>query len=171
VPTYTVRGAVPTKTGLGQSGNMQDVALALTGPDGVELTASWFAKMGETLPQPGSQVEGSIEQSQYGPKWKPVRQGGGGGGGRGWQPEPPEKRRSIAMQHCQKCAVELLAVGAQHGPYTPPERISELAEHVRVVADALFKQVLGAESGPAETTMQAPPVQQPPQPVYGEPPR
>jgi hypothetical protein len=167
VPTYTVRGAVPTKTGLGQSGNMQDVALALTGPDGVELTASWFAKMGETLPQPGSQVEGSIEQSQYGPKWKPVRQGGGGGGGRGWQPEPPEKRRSIAMQHAQKCAVELLAVGAAHGEYKPPATVGELAGHVKVVAAALVTQVLESEAGDPAPAQQS--VAQPP--AYGEPSR
>lgn len=68
-------------------------------------------------PQPGSSVTGVIEQSQFGPKFKPDRKPGGGRPGR--SPEDRaldrEKNRSIMAESALKTAVEYAGVLASVG--------------------------------------------------------
>lgn len=105
-------------------------------------------------PEAGQTVEGTVDTSgQYGPKLKEPRPGGGG-----LRSKPPEERRSIAMQHAQKCAVTVLDLAATHGEFKPAS-VNDLAQQVKVVAGVLFAQVMEAESGrvtytPAPSTRQ-----------------
>jgi hypothetical protein len=98
----------------------------------------------DDAPKVNEVVDGTVEnREQYGPKLNTPRRGGGGGG---WKPKPPEERRSIAMQHAQKCAVTILEVAAAHGDYKPPSA-HDVANHATVIAGFLFSQVIDAEKG------------------------
>jgi hypothetical protein len=108
--------------------------------------AEWFTKSNTELPAPGSTIDGTLKKGQYGWEFKKAYSGGGFGGG-GGRAKPVEERRSIAMQHAQKCAVSLLELACQYGTYKPPERVAEMAEHVEAVAQHLFRQVMRAEEG------------------------
>ena len=147
MPTFTVTGAFKKKDVDGKYGPMKVIMLALKGPDGTEQSAEWFTKAETPHPAEGSTIEGDISQGQYGLVFKKAFQprAGGFGGGRS---DSPETRRSIAMQHAQKCAVSLLDV-ASRGAYTPPDSVGGLAEHVKTVAAALYAQVQEAEAGNA----------------------
>jgi hypothetical protein len=90
----------------------------------------------EPAPKVDEVVEGTVEnREQYGPKLNVPRRGGGGGG---WKPKPPEERRSIAMQHAQKCAVTILQTAG------PDFTVS--TQEVVDTAWVLFRQVLAAET-------------------------
>jgi hypothetical protein len=103
----------------------------------------WARKVSSPPPAVGESVEGDVDHSgQYGPKFKAAARPAGGGGGR---PRDPAERRSIAMQHAQKCAVTVLEVAAAHGDYKPPNA-SDVVNQVKTVAAALFKQVADAEA-------------------------
>jgi hypothetical protein len=129
------------------------VDLARVEDDFAIRNVEWSKKQDSKPPQVGEVIDCTVDmEAQYGPKLKvnfTQGGGGGGGGGRGWVPEPPEKRRSIAMQHAQKCAVEILAVAAAHGDYKPPSA-GDVAGQVKTVAQALFAQVIEAEKEPTD---------------------
>jgi hypothetical protein len=94
-------------------------------------------------PKVGEVVEGTVEnREQFGPKLNRPRKGFGGGGG-GWKPKPPEERRSIAMQHAQKCAASVLAVA----PHTIDGRdVQQVAGLIEEMSWVLFRQCLAAET-------------------------
>jgi hypothetical protein len=141
---FTVRAAAQTKAGIGQRGDMQEIALTLLQDGSSEPKAAlWFTKGTTPLPGVGEKLEGELEQTQFGLKFK--KAGGWSGGGGGGRKDTPETRRSIAMQHAQKCAVSVLAVAAEHGEYTPPN-VGDVAKHVKTVAQALYLQVMDAEN-------------------------
>jgi hypothetical protein len=90
----------------------------------------------DPAPKVNEVVEGTVEnREQYGPKLNTPRRGAGGGGG--WKPKPPEERRSIAMQHAQKCAVTILQINPEFAVST---------QQVVDTAWVLFRQVLAAET-------------------------
>jgi hypothetical protein len=97
----------------------------------------------EPAPAPNEVIEGTVEnREQYGPKLNTPRRGAGGGGG--FRSKPPEERRSIAMQHAQKCAVSILQTSGDPA-MTVDGRIS--VESVMEIAKQLFDQVQKAEAG------------------------
>lgn len=139
MPTFTVQAA-SVKKQIPDSGRgaKQVINLTLAEGDQPPVIAEWFTAATTAIPSVGSTIEGTIEPSEYGPKFK--KAGGFGGGGGGGRSESPETRRSIAMQHAQKCAVEALKLAAEHGPYTPPNA-ADVAEHVKTIAGVLYAQV------------------------------
>lgn len=112
--TYEIREVTKTseKNGIGI------YKLALWA-DGQSHEAELFDS-GKLNPQQGQKVTGAIEQSPYGPKLKPERQGGFKGGGRpGRSPEDRaldrEKNRSIMAESALKTATEYAGVLATAG--------------------------------------------------------
>lgn len=129
---------------------MKAYRMALKTEEDTELlNVEWSRKPGSPPPTVGQALSGTLDSSgPFGPKFKPEQAAGGfgkpGGGGR----DTPETRRSIAMQHAQKCAVTILDVAASHGEYRPPNA-GDVAHQVKAVAAILFEQVQQAEGGPA----------------------
>jgi hypothetical protein len=127
---------------------MKSYRVTLKNEQGAELqNVEWSRKAESPPPQVGQQIDATIDMREgttYGPKLKLEQRGGGGGGG--YRADSPEVRRSIAMQHAQKCAVSILEVAAAHGEYTPPSA-GDVAKHVTAVAAVLFAQVVEAEAG------------------------
>jgi hypothetical protein len=146
--TYTVKGAGLKKDNIqSQYGVFKTLNLFLQEQGQTEqITAEWYTKQDTPIPAEGSTLEGEITvDPQFGPKFKKAQQGGGFAGG-GFRGKGPEERRSIAMQHAQKCAVTVLQIAAEHGEYTPPSA-GDVVGQVKTVAEALFQQVLAAEKG------------------------
>jgi hypothetical protein len=156
MPQYTIAAVDPNppRQWAGQQGGQNlSYRVDMSDESGfVTRNVEWSKRADKPAPQVGEKANGTIDmEAKFGPKFKPeYQQGGGGGGKREWVPEPPEKRRSIAMQHAQKCAVELLSLGALHGDYKPPERVGDLANNVKAVAVVLFQQVMDAEKEPTD---------------------
>lgn len=103
----------------------------------------WSRKESSPPPTVGQQVEGDIDvAAQYGPKFKQANTAGGGGGYRG---KPVEERRSIAMQHAQKCAVDVVRLAADLGEWRPADDEKALGAVLKI-ADKLFAQVEGVSA-------------------------
>jgi hypothetical protein len=118
MPTYTVTGSIQKKDlPDAQNGPAQVIGLNLQDQQGMAINAEWFTKATTPLPGPGSQIEGTIEESPYGPKFKKASAGFGGGGGA----RSPEDKRSIVRQHSQDMALRALDLGLQLGVVTRPE--------------------------------------------------
>lgn len=128
-----------------KGGPMKSYRVTLRNAEGNELAnVEWARKATSPKPEVGQSVDGDVDTSgQYGPKLKLAQQAGGGGFSRS---KPPEERRSIAMQHAQKCAVTILEVAAAHGDYKPPNA-GDVVGQVKTLAAALFQQVMEAEAG------------------------
>lgn len=146
MPTYTVKGAGLKKDNIqSQYGVFKTLTLVLVEQGQTDpVTAEWYTKQDTPLPAEGATLDGEITvDPQFGPKFKKAQKPGGGGGG-GYRSDPPEVRRSIAMQHAQKCAVTVLQIAAEHGDYKPPSA-GDVVGQVKTVAEALFQQVTDAE--------------------------
>lgn len=103
--------------------------------------AEWSRKPDSPAPAIGQSIEGDIEQTNYGPKFRPAQQPGGArGGGRSIA-----ERHEIAMQHAQKCAVTILELAATQGDYRPPT-VAEVTAQAKTIAAALFEQIRELES-------------------------
>jgi hypothetical protein len=113
--------------------DMREYRVTLQNADGREKAGIKLNRK-RTAPKPaaGEKLEiVDISDKGFGLVAKEARKPGGGGGG--WKPEPPEKRRSIAMQHAQKCAVEILGDRPEVGSVVD-------------IAWVLFRQVIAAET-------------------------
>jgi hypothetical protein len=113
---YTVTGAeVKKEIPDGKFGPAKVIGLMLKDGQGVEKAAEWFTKAATPLPAVGSQIQGDLEPSNYGLKFKKAggQFGGGGGGGR---PRDPEDQRRIVRQHSQKIAVAYLTLRGETAP-------------------------------------------------------
>lgn len=147
MPHFEVLAAEKIKDGQGTRGPFTVWKLGLK-QDGEEaVVAEAFCPAGTGPPAVGTVVEGDIEKTDN-PSWldkfRPARKQGAGGGG--FKPRDPAERRSIAMQHAQKCAVTILSVAAEHGDYEPPNA-GDVVGQVKTIAHALFEQVQQAEGG------------------------
>jgi hypothetical protein len=148
IPSYTITEVSPQVRDWSSNagGPMKGYRVSLQNGQGqVMANVEWSRKATSPPPTVGQQVEGDVDTSgQYGPKFKAAQSGGYGGGGGGGRPRDPAERRSIAMQHAQKCAVSVLEVAAAHGDYVPPNA-GDVATHVKTIARLLWLQVKDAE--------------------------
>lgn len=78
--------------------------------EGVEGVVAWNRKPADADPKVGETLEGELEQTQYGFKFKKSRQGGGFGGGKS-----PEQQKSIVRQHSQEMALRYMAIQVARG--------------------------------------------------------
>jgi hypothetical protein len=142
MPEYEVLSAVAQNEKTTEKwGHKKDIVMRLKAADGVEHEATWWADGNEAVPKADAKLNGEIKPGQWGPKFFPdsAKKGGRGGGGKS-----PEERRSISMQHAQKCAVDVLALAATHGQYSPPSA-GDVAAQVKTIAQTLWQQVQDAE--------------------------
>lgn len=110
---YTVLSAVHKKAVDGRNGPMQVINLRLS--DGTnEHDAEWFTKASTDVPLPNARLEGTLEPTDYGLKFKKAFSGGGGGGF-GGRPRDPKDTAAIVRQHSQHMAVLLLGAKASAG--------------------------------------------------------
>jgi hypothetical protein len=121
--------------------DMREYRVTLKNADGREKGGIKLnRKRTAPAPKPADVLEiVDISDKGFGLVAKEARKPGGGGGG-GWKPKPPEERRSIAMQHAQKCAVSLIAAHA------PVQAGAVTVEQVTEMAWILFRQCLAAET-------------------------
>lgn len=71
------------------------VALELRDSAEVLHNAEWFTNASTPLPAAGTQLDGELEDGQYGKKFKPSQVRGGGGGFRGGRGTSPQEQASI----------------------------------------------------------------------------
>lgn len=144
--SYIVRNAVKTADRPDKGyGPMQEIELVLQEyGQAEEISASWYTKRETALPDAGSRIEGELEPSQFGLKFKKAK--GAGGGFRGGGGKSPEERRSIAMQSSAARAVEIVRIAVDAGLWKPetPEAVTTAALRV---ADRVFDRVQKAEAG------------------------
>jgi hypothetical protein len=124
---YTVVAAEHKKAVDGRNGPMQVIALRLS--DGTtEHAAEWFTKADTAVPSPNTRIEGTLEPSQYGLKFKKDRPAFGGTA----RTRDPKESAAIQRQHSQGCAVALLHVKAIAGKLADddltPAKIKALAD-------------------------------------------
>jgi hypothetical protein len=126
-----------------QYGAMKAYRLSLMPPEGTTpVIASWLRKASSPAPQKGQQIEGLLEDGQYGKKFREQRQmpiGSSKGSGRSYEADP-KKQAAIAMEACHKVAVDLLRLAAEHGDYKPASA-GEVTQQVKQVSAALFGQI------------------------------
>jgi hypothetical protein len=151
MPAHTITAVSPNvREWTSQKGGpMKSYRVHLKAQDGtVTENVEWARKADSPAPTVDQQIDCTIDPrpgNDYGPKLALEQKGGFGGGGGGWKPKPPEERRSIAMQHAQKCAVTLLELAAQHGEYKPA-KAGDAVEQLKAISWVLFRQVIEAET-------------------------
>lgn len=120
---------------------MRSYRVALRNERGKELAhVEWSREADVAPPKPGDTTpDGSSvdPDAPYGPKLVVPKRGGAGGGG-GYRGKPVEERRSIAMQHAQKCAVTILQASGPEFAVTTQDVVD--------TAWVLFRQVMAAET-------------------------
>lgn len=101
MPIYTVEtaGVIPGSQKEWNGNPMHSIGIRFT--TGEE--AEWYTRATNPPPVQGAQMDGTIEDSSYGKKFKKTRKEGGGGGR-----FDPEKDKKITRLAAQKAAVELL---------------------------------------------------------------
>lgn len=109
MPTYTVKAINRQKPWKSKRGDdMVSYYLILANERGDEKEVELSQKVSTAAPTPGQKLEGTVEQGNYGPRFKKEYSGGGGGYGGGGRKSSPEDRRSIERQVAAKCATELV---------------------------------------------------------------
>lgn len=122
MPTFTVQAASQKKL-LPDNGRGAKQVINLTLADGDQppVIAEWFTNATTPLPTPGSTLDGTVEQSDYGPKFK--KAGGFGGGPR--QRDPRESAQ-IQRQHSQEMALRYAALRADKEMLPEPFTLADL---------------------------------------------
>lgn len=127
MPTFTVKQASHKKDVPGKHGPMKVLTLQLSGPEG-DQTAEWFTKHDTALPEPGSSIEGTVEPSEYGLKFKKAA-GQFGGGFRG---RSPEENRRIVRQHSQDMGIRWAELAHARGKLPEDFKVADLLKLVDV---------------------------------------
>lgn len=139
MPSYTVREIINQRPWSKDGGEPTVIYYDFL-VEGEERRINTGRKPGNPLTV-GTVLEGTLEHDSRGNGLKFVRaqsgSGGFGGGGRG---KSPEERKSIQMQHAQKCAVDALRLAAEFGDYRPPDA-ADVVGHVKAIASGLFQQI------------------------------
>jgi hypothetical protein len=126
-----------------QYGPMKDYRLFLMAPgETTPVIASWLRKASSPAPVRGQQIEGALEDTEYGKKFREQRQmpiGSSGGGGKSYAADP-KKQAAIAMESSQARAVDLMRIWLDNGG-EKPESAKELVTMTKQIAAAFFGQV------------------------------
>jgi hypothetical protein len=126
-----------------QYGPMKDYRLSLMASgETTPVIASWLRKASSPAPVRGQQIEGALEDTEYGKKFREQRQmpiGSSGGGGKSYAADP-KKQAAIAMEASQKVAVDIMRLYYQQAAKAP-DSAGELVSQVKQVAAALFGQI------------------------------
>lgn len=102
-------------------------------------SVEWARKATSPPPTVGEKLDGTIEHTDFGLKIKVSPSGGFGGGGP--RPRDPKESRRIAIQHGQKCAVDILRLAHDVGAWEHPSTVGEVVAQVKVIAAGLLVQV------------------------------
>lgn len=106
--TYTVKKAEVTKTEVGKYNN-NEITATLENGDGKEAEVTFLQKPESPLPEVGSQLTGTVEQTQYGLKFKREWKQSGGGYGGGNRDE--EINRAVAVKAATQLAAAQISAG------------------------------------------------------------
>jgi hypothetical protein len=148
MPSYTITAVQPEPRAWNSTkgGPMLSYRVTLRNEQGAEKpNVEWARKATSPAPAVGQTIEGTVEDGQYGPKFKAAQQMGGGGGG-GGRPRDPAERRSIAMQASQKVAVDAVRACLDSGLWKPEDPTRVIAAAIIAVADKLYLRVMDAEA-------------------------
>lgn len=114
MPAYTITAATKKKDWQSEKGGpMTTWVVNLTDSSGTLVTAEMNTKA--TSPEPSGPVEGVVEQTNWGPKFKkafdPKPFGGGGSSAR----NDPATQAAIIRQHSQTIAMQIITLQVQAG--------------------------------------------------------
>lgn len=137
MPVFTVQAASQKKL-LPDNGRGAKQVMNLTLAEGnnAPVIAEWFTNATTPLPTVGSTLEGTIEPSDYGPKFKKAGGFTGGGGGGPRQRDPRESAQ-IQRQHSQEMALRYAAIRAEKEMLPEPFKLEDL----RAVIDWFEKDI------------------------------
>lgn len=143
MPEYGVISAVKKKEVDGQHGPMQVIALTLDDGTASPIAAEWFTKASTPIPAPGERLDGTLEDSQYGKKFKKAQQQGFGGGRR-----DPQTEKRITRQHSQDMGIQTLRLAIELGALKASEvtTVKEIVQRVKTLADVYDRDAWEAGS-------------------------
>lgn len=135
--TYTIVNVAPApRAWESKYGPMLTYLVTLRNAAGKTMDCQLNQKANSPAPTAGQQVDGTVETTDYGPRFKKEQQARGG-----FQRDSPEQRASIAMQHAQKAAVDIVRMELEHGRDAP----ISVTDLVMARAQKLWEQVRKAE--------------------------
>ena len=108
MPTYTVKAINRQKNWSGKFGDMVSYYCLLENGEGNQAEVELAQKVSTAAPQVGQSLEGTVENGEYGKKFKKAQPAGGGFRG-GPRPDDPATRDSIERQVAVKAAAEVFA--------------------------------------------------------------
>jgi hypothetical protein len=141
VSEFSVIAAAKKKDVQGQNGPMQVIALTLDDGSAAPVLAEWFTKASTPLPAPGQKLDGTLEDSQYGKKFKKAQHNGGFGGKR-----DPATEKRITRQHSQDMAIETLKLAHSLGHAPELDSVKAIVGAVKTLAEVYDKDAWEAGS-------------------------
>jgi hypothetical protein len=138
---FSVLAASKKKDVDGKNGPMQVLALTLAKEgEAAPVVAEWYTKASTPIPAPGAKLEGELENSQYGWKFRKAQQNGFGGGGK----RDPATEKRIVHQHSQDMAIETLKLAHAMGVAPKVENVKGIVDVVEQVATVYDRKAWGA---------------------------
>lgn len=132
--TYTVKSVSDeVRSWQGKKGGpMLSYKILVEGPDAPTGQVELAQKKDTPAPTVGQVIEGTIENTDYGPKLK-KEYGGGGGGGKYFKPKDPAEIRGMQRSHAQEMALRYLAITGFD--VDPVNRMVALGQHLPQIID------------------------------------
>lgn len=143
MPGYTVIEVDPNvREWESQAGGpMKAYRMKLRDAEGKEIPlVEWSRKPTSQPPTVGESLEGTLETTSFGTKFKKALAQNGFGGGAPRGRDPKESKR-IAVQASHKVAVDILRLAAEVGTYEKPENVAAIVSQVKTITASLVAQV------------------------------
>jgi hypothetical protein len=140
MPTYTVIEVSPEVRDWqsAQGGPMKAYRMLLRDQTGQDIPqVEWSRKPNSSPPVVGEVLDGTLEQTSFGPKFKKA-QAMNGGGPRG---RDPRDSKRIAVQASHKVAVDILRLAAEVGAWEKPDNVAAIVGQVKTITNVLVAQV------------------------------
>jgi hypothetical protein len=125
MPDFKVIGCAFKKDVQLQHGAFKVYALTLEAPGGGHVAAELMQKPETAAPAEGSVLTGTVEQTQYGMKFKKQPPAFGGGGGRA---EDPRRGAMILRQHSQAMSLQYAELRLKQGTLPADFSLTDLAK-------------------------------------------